>query len=91
MDGRGPYGLACLHCFKGKVKCARRDDGGDGCERLVYALHHVVLRLYRLSLDATVCGRRVFRPTQSGAALPLKTCRATASTRWMQSSTSCSK
>ncbi|KAL4803094.1 hypothetical protein BDV18DRAFT_43321 [Aspergillus unguis] len=32
MDGRGPYGLACLNCFKGKVKCVAREDG-QGCER----------------------------------------------------------
>ncbi|KAL2824431.1 hypothetical protein BDW59DRAFT_147644 [Aspergillus cavernicola] len=32
MDGRGPYGLACMHCFKAKSKCVGRPDG-DGCQR----------------------------------------------------------
>ncbi|KAL6229096.1 hypothetical protein BDW75DRAFT_225674 [Aspergillus navahoensis] len=32
MDGRGPYGLACQNCAKGKVKCIAMPDG-DGCQR----------------------------------------------------------
>ncbi|KAL5040991.1 hypothetical protein BDW71DRAFT_192664 [Aspergillus fruticulosus] len=32
MDGRGPYGLACQNCAKGKVKCIAM-PGGDGCQR----------------------------------------------------------
>ncbi|KAL4975320.1 hypothetical protein BDW66DRAFT_73921 [Aspergillus desertorum] len=32
MDGRGPYGLACQNCAKGKVKCIAMADG-DGCQR----------------------------------------------------------
>ncbi|KAL3473221.1 hypothetical protein BJX99DRAFT_234092 [Aspergillus californicus] len=32
MDGRGPYGLACMNCFKAKSKCIGRPDG-DGCQR----------------------------------------------------------
>ncbi|KAL2864120.1 Zn(II)2Cys6 transcription factor domain-containing protein [Aspergillus lucknowensis] len=32
MDGRGPYGLACMNCFKAKSKCVGRPEG-DGCQR----------------------------------------------------------
>ncbi|KAL4775831.1 hypothetical protein BDW60DRAFT_176873 [Aspergillus nidulans var. acristatus] len=32
MDGRGPYGLACQNCAKGKVKCIAMPEG-DGCQR----------------------------------------------------------
>ncbi|PWY79146.1 hypothetical protein BO70DRAFT_407555 [Aspergillus heteromorphus CBS 117.55] len=32
MDGRGPYGLACMNCFVAKSKCVGRPEGG-GCQR----------------------------------------------------------
>ncbi|RDW83573.1 Zn(II)2Cys6 transcription factor domain-containing protein [Aspergillus mulundensis] len=32
MDGRGPYGLACVNCAKGKVKCVAMGNG-EGCQR----------------------------------------------------------
>ncbi|KAL4899480.1 hypothetical protein BDW74DRAFT_110443 [Aspergillus multicolor] len=32
VDGRGPYGLACQNCAKGKVKCVALANG-PGCQR----------------------------------------------------------